>query len=137
MTLYTRFCIIIGYRLTLLAMLTLAGCSSLLPTGNSSTPAMPAAGRSLTQAATASGVFAVMTWAGVALVAAGIVSWMMGNRTRALLMIACGAAVSVGTLLALEIASMLIWPALIAAMIIGGTLLIGWGWPKWRKVFGK
>jgi hypothetical protein len=137
MSLYRRFCIITLYRPVVLALLCLTGCSSLLPTGSTSHPAMPAAGRSLTQAATASGVFAVMTWAGVALVAAGIVSWMMGNRTRALLMIACGAAVSVGTLLALEIASMLIWPALIGAMIIGATLLVGWGWPKWRKVFDK
>lgn len=112
-------------------------CASLLPMGNDQSPTMSAVGGSLTQAAASSGVFAVMTWAGVALVAAGIVSWMLGNRTRALMMIGAGAFISVGTLIALEIASMLIWPAIVAAIIIGATMLVTWGLPKWRKVAGK
>ena len=130
-----RYRILLGWAPLAFAML--SGCASLLPTGSTSSPSMSAAWGRLTQAATSSGVFSMMTWAGVALVAAGIVSWLLGNRSRALMMIACGAAVSVGTLLALEIASLLIWPAIIAAIIIGATMLVGWGLPQWRKVLKR
>ena len=132
MKLLPRVWIVLGFGSILLA---LAGCISSLPTGNPH--AMPSHGGIMTQVAAATGVFGPLTWAAVALVAAGIVSWMLGNRTRALLMIATGACLTIATLLALELVSLLLWPAVIAAVIAGVTLLAGWLWPKWQKLRGK
>lgn len=132
MRLLPRVWIVLGLGSILLA---LVGCVSSLPTGK--VPSMTAHSGSITQVATAAGVFGPLTWAAVALVAAGIVSWMLGNRTRALLMIATGACLTIATLLALELVSLLLWPAVIAAVIAGVTLLAGWLWPKWQKLRGK
>ena len=132
MRLLPRVWIVLGFGSILLA---LAGCMSTLPTGNPH--AMASHGGSMTQVAAAAGVFGPLTWAAVALVAAGIVSWFLGNRTRALLMIATGACLTIATLLALELVSLLIWPAVVAAAIAGVVLLAGWLWPKWQKLRGK
>jgi hypothetical protein len=131
MRLLPRVWIVLGFGSVLLA---LVGCMSSLPMGKQSLP--PHSG-SMTQVAAAAGVFGPLTWAAVALVAAGIVSWMLGNRTRALLMIATGACLTIATLLALELVSLLLWPAVIAAAIAGVTLLAGWLLPKWQKLRGK
>ena len=126
-----RIWIIVGWSAVLLALL---GCASWLPVGKAHQ--LAPSGGSITRAAASAGVFGPLTWAAVALVAAGIASWMLGNRRRALLMIATGAGLTIATLLALEIASLLLWPAVIAAVIAGVTLLAGWGWPKWQKLRG-
>jgi hypothetical protein len=76
----------------------------------------------------------MLTWAGLALIVAGIVAWMLGNRTRALLMIATGACVSVVTLLALEVASLLMWPAVLIALIVSVTVLARWALPIWKRL---
>lgn len=113
----------------------LIGCASWHPSASVAHGQQISGG--LAGTAAAAGVFGPMTWAGVALVCAGIVSWLLGNRSRALLMIATGAGLAIATLLVLEIASLLVWPVVIAAIVAGVTLLGGWGWPRWRKWIGR
>lgn len=91
----------------------------------------------LTAAATQSGVMDLIGWAGLALVIAGIVSWLLGNRRRALLMIGVGVGLSVGTLLLLEVLGRMVWIVVAVAAIALVAWLAPWAWKRWKRLRGS
>jgi hypothetical protein len=114
-------------------LLAMGGCSvftAVKPTASSASSAFD--GPSLIPASVAW----PLSLGGAALIGAGIFVWIaLGNRRRALLMIAAGVAVAVLPPIASRVLNYLVWPFVVMASIAGAGLLAYYGrrlWQRWR-----
>ena len=118
-----------------LAMPAFTGCTRLFSASAPSSDGTMSAASKLTQAASEAGMLAPLSWGAVALIAAGIASWFLFSRKRALLMIGTAVGLMVGTLVLLEIVGHMIWP-LVVLMSLAGAGGVAWVgielWKKWR-----
>ena len=113
-------------------ILAMAGCSTFTPVKAPDAPNLS----SLPDALVPASVAWPMSVGGVLLILAAVFVWIvLGNRRRALLMIAAGVACAILPPVLLDMLGQLVWPVVVvttAAGVCGVAFAAKWAWQAWK-----